>query len=71
MSRGMQLHYIYISVTAFTYTDLFLERISLERESRGSAMTNHKKLIDVTGPELPFFHKRRGMLKIDYSVKMP
>ena len=46
MSRSMQLHYI--SVTAFSYTDLFLERISLEWDSRGSAMTNHKKVIDVT-----------------------
>ena len=27
----------------------------------------HKKLID--GPALPFFHKRRGILKIDQSVK--
>ena len=25
----------------------------------------------VTGPELPFFHKRKGILKIDQSVKMP
>ena len=25
----------------------------------------------VTGPELPFFHKRKGVLKIDQSVKMP
>ena len=25
----------------------------------------------VTGPELSFFHKRRGILKIDQSVKMP
>ena len=33
-------------------------------------MTNHKKLIDVTGPELPFFQKREGILKIDQSVKM-
>ena len=35
-------------------------------------MTNHKKVIDVTGSlELPFFHKRKGILKIDQSVKMP
>ena len=34
-------------------------------------MTNYKKVIDVTGPETPFFHKRKGMLKIDQSVKMP
>ena len=46
MSRSMQLHYI--SVTAFSYTDLFLELISLEWDSRGSAMTNRKKVIDVT-----------------------
>ena len=46
MSRSMQLHYI--SVTVFSQTDLFLDRISLEQTSRGSAMTNHKKLIDVT-----------------------
>ena len=25
----------------------------------------------VTGPELPFFHKGKGVLKIDQSVKMP
>ena len=25
----------------------------------------------VTGPELPFFHKRKGILKIDQSVKLP
>ena len=25
----------------------------------------------VTGPELPFFHKRKSILKIDQSVKMP
>ena len=46
MIRSMQLHYI--SVTAFSKTDLFLDRITLELNSRGSAMTNHKKLIDVT-----------------------
>ena len=42
----MQLHRI--PVTAFSWTDLFLDRISLERDSRVSEMTNHKKLIDVT-----------------------
>ena len=46
MSRSMQLHYI--PVTAFSKTDLFLDRIFLEWDSRGSAMTNHKKLVDVT-----------------------
>ena len=36
-------------------------------------MTNHKKLIwwhGVTGPEPPFFHKRKGALKINRSVKV-
>ena len=34
-------------------------------------MTNHKKLGHwVTGPELPFFHKRKGILKTDQSVKI-
>ena len=46
MSRSMQLHYI--SVTAFSWTDLFLDRVPLEQDSRGSAMANHKELIDVT-----------------------
>ena len=34
-------------------------------------MTNHKKLIDVSGPELPFFHKKNGVQKTEQSVKMP
>lgn len=46
MTRNMQLHYI--SVATFSYNDLFLYRISLEWDSRVSAMTNHNKLIDVT-----------------------
>ena len=45
MSRSMQLHYN--PVTTFSYTDLFLDRIYLERDSRGSAITNHKTLIYV------------------------
>lgn len=46
MTRNMQLHYI--PVAAFSYNDLFLYRISLEWDSRVSAMTNRKNLIDVT-----------------------
>lgn len=34
-------------------------------------MTNYKKLVDFTGPELPFFYKREGIPKIDQSIKMP
>ena len=44
MSKSMQLHCI--AVTAFSKTDLFLDWISLERDSHGSAMTNYKKIID-------------------------
>ena len=44
-SRSMQLNYI--PVTVFSSTDLFLDRIYIEWDSRGSAITNHKKLIDV------------------------
>ena len=69
MSRSMQLNYIL--VTAFSQTDLFLDRIYFDWDFRRSAITNHKTLIDVTGPELPFFHNRKGVLKIDQSVKMP
>ena len=32
-------------------------------------MTNHKKLIDVTGPEQRFFSQTERMLKIDQSKK--
>ena len=46
MSRSMQHHYI--PVTAFLETDLFLDRIPLKKDSGGSAMANHKKVIDVT-----------------------
>jgi len=45
MSRSMQLHYI--PVTAFSF-ELFLDRIYLEWHSHGSAIINHKTLIDVT-----------------------
>ena len=46
MSWSMQLNYI--PAKAFSYTNLFLDRISLEWDSYGSAITNHNKLIDVT-----------------------
>ena len=50
MSRSTQLYYI--PVTAFSKTDLFLDRISLEWDSSGSLIpgTNYKTLIDVTAP---------------------
>lgn len=39
MTRNMQLHYI--PLAAFLYNDLFLYRISLEWDSRVSAMTRN------------------------------
>ena len=72
MSRSMQLNNI--PVTVFSLTDLFLDRIFFEWDYRGSAITNHKTLLTshcVTGLELPFFHNRKGVLKIDQSVRMP
>ena len=44
MSRSMQLNYT--PVTAFSLTDFFLDRMYFEWDSRGSAKTNHKTLID-------------------------
>ena len=46
VSDSMQPHYI--PVTVFSWSDLFLDPISLAWCFRGSAMTSHKKLIDVT-----------------------
>ena len=62
----MQLYSCYGVFTNIT----ILERISLEWDS-WSAMTGDKKLVDVTGPEVSFFHKRKGILKVDQSVNMP
>ena len=45
MSRSIQLRYIPVTVISQT-SDLFLNRNSLEGDSRGSAMANHKKIID-------------------------
>ena len=70
ISRSIQLHHI--PVTAFWWTDLFSDRISPEWDSRGSAMINHKinRRHCVAGPEVPFFQKRKDILKIDQSVKV-
>ena len=46
MSRSMQLNHI--PVTAFSQTDLFLDRIYFEWDSRDSTITNYKTLIDAT-----------------------
>ena len=69
MSWSMQLHYI--PVTAFSLTDLSLNRVSLEWGSRGSAMTKSQETYwrrCFTGPELIFFHERKNILKYQ-SVK--
>ena len=46
MSKSMQLNYI--PVTAFSYTDSFLDQVYFAWDSRGSVITNHKALTDVT-----------------------
>ena len=48
MSRSMQLHYV--PVTAFSLTDIFRSNLP-GHETPMSVVTNHKKLIDVTGQE--------------------
>ena len=68
MSRCMQLHNI--SIAAFSLTDLSLDPISLEWDSHDQLQeTNWRHC--VTRPELPFFHRRKDILKIDQSVKRP
>ena len=56
MSRNMQLNYI-------PKSNLLCVRLPWECHDQSRHC--------VTGPELPFFHKRKGVLKIDQSVKMP
>ena len=46
ISRNMPLDYI--PLTSFSYADLFLDRISLEWDSRAIVITNYKGEIDVT-----------------------
>ena len=58
----------------FSLTDLFLDRISLDMRlpwecHNQSQETNWHHW--VTRPELPFFHKRKDILKIDQSAKRP
>ena len=52
---------------------VFIDRLifRLNFPGHNCLMTNHKKQIDVTGPEQPFFHQRKGIPKIDQSVKVP
>ena len=69
ISWSIQLHYI--PVTAFSWL-IFRTNFPMN-ETLVEALTNHKKRIwrhCVNEPELPFFHKRKGILKIDGSVKM-
>ena len=79
MSRSMQLHYI--PVTAL-HTDLFLDGIHRFIFRWNLLWMRlpwkcHNQLQEtnwhhcVAGPALPFFHKRKGVLKIDQSVKTP
>ena len=77
MSRSMQLNYI--GITVFSETDLFLDRIYFEWDSRGSKKKDNQSqdtkslltsLRDWTGTAF-LSEKKKGVLKIDQSVKMP
>ena len=66
MSGSIQLQYI--PVTAFS------NRISLEWRLPWECLDQSQEMNwyhCVIGPELPFFHIRKGLLKIDQFVKMP
>ena len=70
MSRSMQLHFISVTVF-FIYRFIVLDQISQEWYSRGSAMTNHKKVISRHWTGTAFLsQKKRYTKKIDQSVKM-
>ena len=60
-------HGVFIDRSIFR-SNLLWMRLSWECQNQ-SQDTNWRHC--VTGPELPFFHKRKGVLKIDQSVKMP
>ena len=62
----MPLHCI--PVTAFSFADLFLDGISRECHDQSQG-TNWRHCVG--GTEMPFFCKRKGILKIDQSVKKP
>ena len=47
--------------------DLFLDQISLKEDSRGSAMTNHKKLVDVTASLIRNSPVSQNINKINHS----
>ena len=58
-----------VFINWFTFgSNLLWMRLAWESHNQ-SKDTNWRHC--VTGPELPFFHKRKGVLKIDQSVKMP
>ena len=67
MSRSTQLHAVFID--RFIFRPNFAGmRLSWEFHNQPNG-TNPRHY--VTEPELPFFHNRRGILKINQSVKMP
>ena len=67
MSSSMQVHYGVFLSRRF-HRNLLWMRLPWECHNQ-SQDTNWRHC--VTDPELPFFHKRKGVLKIDQSVKMP
>ena len=72
MCKNMQLHYI--PVTPFSSTDLFLDQISLEWDSRGSTMSDQSQETNFTSlchwTRTAFLSQKKDKLKIDLFVKM-
>ena len=72
MSRSMQLHCIPVMavfIDRFIFRSNFLG-MTLPWECHDQSQEANWSHC-VTGPELPFFYKRKTTLKIDQSVKMP
>ena len=73
-SLWVEARVYYIPVTAFSWTDLLLDRIfsgmRLPWECHGQLLQESNWRHCVTGPELPFSHKIKGILKIDQSIRM-
>ena len=67
ISKGMQLHYILIDWFIFRPNFAGMRLPSGFHDQSHETNSRHY----VTEPELPFFHNRRGILKINQSVKMP
>ena len=63
MSRSMQFHCVFIAQ--------FIKELTQQDGRITKRSRVRLEMHNLTGPELPIFLKRKGILKIDQSVKMP